>query len=213
MSPKQLATKLLGFRSSSSLLVPGQLCADLGEEAMREALSRGWIEPNHDTGFLQLSAMAGRLQEMVQLSEKACEKCGKGDCECGPKQEESQQSGVRRGYAMHHAHRHESTYGLGSNASTSGAPGSGQPARAAVPPPRPPMAPNTQQDYMVGEDVMIADEGKSYQAKIASKNPDGTYRLSFGPNRPVTQDRAYRREEMQKIRPEGEMGNKVTIER
>lgn len=197
MTAKTLATKLLGFRSSSSLMVPGQLCAELGEEAMREALDRGWIEPNYDTGYLQLSGSAGRLQEMRELAEKCCEKCKKEPCECEPcpPQEES----ASRDFIVRHAHRHESTYGLGSNAPASGAIGSGQPTRATQPPPRPPMSSNPQQqEYLVGEDVVVADEGKSYQAKVASKNPDGTYKLSFGPNRPVTQDRVYRREELQR---------------
>ncbi len=193
-------------------MVPGQLCAELGEEAMRDALDRGWIEPNHDTGYLQLSEQAGRLQEMTHLAECVCEKCHKEPCECD-KKEEAQQESSARGFIVQHAHRHESTYGLGANAPTSGAIGSGQPSRTPEQPQRQPMSANPQQDYMVGEDVVIADEGKSYQAKIAAKNQDGTYKLTFGPNRPVTQERAYRREELQRIKQAGAADNQVTVQR
>ena len=56
---------------------------------------------------------------------------------------------------------------------------------------------------MVGEDVVVADEGKTFQAKIQKTNPDGTYVLSFGANKPVNQTRFFKREEMQKLTPAG----------
>jgi hypothetical protein len=35
-------------------------------------------------------------------------------------------------------------------------------------------------DADVGDEVVVADAGKTYKAAVASKNPDGTYKLSFG---------------------------------
>lgn len=197
MSPNKLATELLQFRASTSLMVPGVLTAAIGGEAVQDAFNRGWIQPDHDTGFLRLSEQASKIQEMEAFAEAKEE---------SPKQQESKQDPNSRGIALRHAGRLNETYGIGMGATTSGSMGSGQPERPATPEPRTPMEtpPNRPgQDYMVGEDVVIADEGKSYQAKVAAKNQDGTYKLTFGPNRPVTQDRAFRREEMQRVDPRG----------
>ena len=80
---------------------------------------------------------------------------------------------------------------------------SGQPERPAAtiqPNPQPNVDANRNEDAMVGEDVIVASEGKSYQAKIKSRNTDGTYELSFGVNRPP-ENRRYRKEEIQRVQP------------
>lgn len=203
MSPKTLAHKLLQFRASTSLMVPGALAAEIGYPAVQDALQRGWIQPDHESGFLTLSPEAGKLQEMQRLTDCVCDKCGKDECVCDVP-EKKQESYDRRSLVVGHSRRMTEAYGVGLGVSTSGAPGSGQPARPATPEPQ--MAPSANRpgdEYMVGEDVVIADEGKSYQAKVASKNSDGTYKLTFGPNRPMRQDRAFRREEMQRVDPRG----------
>lgn len=115
-----------------------------------------------------------------------------------------QQESSYRSFAMGHSRRSLSeAFGVGlSSGSSLPAPGSGQTRQpGAMPPPEQPNMGNPGQDYTVGEDVIIADEGKSYQAKVSSRNPDGTYKLTFGPNRPLNQERTFRREELQRIQP------------
>lgn len=207
MSPKSLAHKLLQFRASTSLMVPGTLAAQIGYPAMQDALQRGWIQPDHESGYLTLTQQGDRLEEMRRLDETCCTVCCKEECECD-KEEKKEESFDRRAFVTAHTTRLHETYGLGTSGTSGGAPGSGQPqpsstpAQPAAPSPTTPMN-RLGQEYMVGETVVVADEGKSYQAKVAAKNQDGTYKLSFGPNRPLKQDRVFRREEMQRLDQQG----------
>jgi len=202
MSPNKLAAQLLAYSSTTSLLLPGALTSAIGSEGVQEALNRNWVRPDTDTGFLVLTDQQSVINDMRELASKAEET---------PPPPPPQPSNESRQYAMRHAHRFQEDFGIGPVSGISGAPQTGTPARPTQPnvlPTSP--APNKPgQDYMVGEDVMVADEGKSYQAKVQAANPDGTYKLSFGPNRPTQQDRMFRREELQKIQPEREGTVKV----
>jgi len=207
MSPNALASTLLKYATTTSLMVPGALVAEIGSDALQDALSRGWLRPNEDTGFLVLTDQQTQINEMRELAATP---------EGTPPP--AAQEAASRPFAMRHSSRLRETLGLGGDASGSGgAPGSGQPQGQPVGEPQHPQTPTSQfnrpgQEYMVGEDVVVADEGKSYQAKVQSKNPDGTYRLSFGPNRPLKQDRMFRREEMQRITAPGQRDNTVQVQ-
>jgi|SRR5271157_1182408 len=197
MSPNKLATQLLAYSSTTSLLLPGALTSAIGSEGVQEALSRNWIRPDTDTGFLVLTDQQSIINDMRELSGKAEE---------APPPPTPQPSSESRRAVLAHSHRLHEDFGIGPVGGDSGAPQTGQPARPAQPNVMPTTpAPNKPgQDYIVGEDVLVADEGKSYQAKVQAANPDGTYKLSFGPNRPSQQDRMFRREELQKVQPERE---------
>ena len=205
MSPNKLASELLKYSSTTSLMLPGLLTAAIGNEGVQEALNRNWVRPDTETGFLCLTDHQGHINDMRELA--ATEEVPV------PAPGPAVESASHR-YVMSHANRLHEAFGLGPTDGSSGAFGTGQPAAGNVTAPvnqtptsASPAKPG--QDYMVGEDVMVADEGKSYQAKVKSANPDGTYSLSFGPNRPPTQDRMFRKEEMQKIQPEREGTVKV----
>lgn len=201
MSPNKLAHKLLQFRSSTSLMMPGQLQAEIGSEGLQDALQRAWLVPDMETGFLSLTDQATQLHEMRELAETPDveEKTAKAP------QNES------RAAAMNHSSRlvEYLPLGLSGSDTSGGAPGSGQPERppTSTMPPTPTAPTNPSQDYAVGQDVIVASEGKAYQAKVQSKNGDGTYRLSFGPNKPTQADRAYRKQEIQTV-DKGTQGNK-----
>ena len=205
MSPKQLAAKLLEYSSTTSLMIPGPLTATLGSEAVQDALTRGWIRPDPETGFLMLTDQQTQINDMRELAASV-------ETEVKP---EAAVESASRSFVMNHSRRLHETLGLGGDTSGSGgAPGSGQPQGQPAAQPQQQQTPTSPaarpgQDYMVGEDVMVADEGKSYQAKVQKANPDGTYVLSFGPNRPTQQNRMFRREEMQRIQPEREGTVKV----
>jgi hypothetical protein len=185
-------------------MVPGAITAEIGSEAVQDALNRGWVRPDAETGFLCLTDQHSQLIEMRELA---------GHPEPADKKVKETVESASRSFVMNHSVRNVTEafgVGLASGTSGIGAPGSGQ-TRGVAPAltPTSPQANKPGQDYIVGEDVMIADEGKSYQAKVQSKNPDGTYKLSFGPNRPTKQDRMFRREEMQRIQAEREGTVKV----
>lgn len=201
MSPNVLAARILGYTGTTSLIAPGALIADLGADAVQDAISRGWLRPDLDTGnYLTVTNQQSQINEMRELASKPENKA------------QVQQESVSRSFVLSHSGRNlAEAFGVGmtSGASVS-APGSGQTRMpGTMQPPEQPGMGTPGQDYTVGEDVVIADEGKSYQAKISTKNPDGTYKLTFGPNRPLNQERAFRREEMQRIQPEREGTVKV----
>jgi len=206
MNAKQLATAILQYRNSSSLVIPGTMRADVGPEAMQDALDRRWVEPDHDSGYLKLSSQQSKIEEMRALAEGKCETCSCDPCKCCEKcckhpcvcdKSESQDS---RPFMTAHLARHQVE---AFNAPA--AYGSGQPQKPVGPVVQPAAqpasaGPNRSEDPMVGEDVVIADEGRSYSAKVSEKNPDGTFKLSFGPNRPA-RERTFRKEEIQRVKP------------
>lgn len=204
MSPKALASKILNFRNSVSLMMPSQLAAEIGPIGLQDAMQRGWLHPDMDQGYLRLTENIGLLQEMQALAETKCKNCEKDECPgCDAAPVPAQESAAHAPAMLHATRRMHETYGLGTASSGGGAPGSGQPARPATPAPNPApaqLASNpAQQDYAVGDDVVIAEEGKTYQAKVGQRNPDGTYVLSFGPNRPANSTSAFKRERMQRV--------------
>lgn len=201
MSQKTIASALLRFANTTSLMMPGALIAEIGHDALREALSLGWLRPSEDTGLLMLTDQQSQLNTLREIA-------------AAPEQETAvaaQPESASRAFAMNHSRRLHETLGLGADTSASGgAPGSGQPQHGTTmqtptsPPPPPNPAPSKPgQNYIVGEDVVVADEGKTYQAKVQKTNPDGTYVLSFGANKPVNQTRFFKREEMQRLTPAG----------
>lgn len=207
MTAKQLATKVLQYRGSSSLIVPGTLYADIGPEAMQDALNRRWVEADTETGYLRLSMAQGTIEEMQRLAEnkcekcscdpcECCEKCGKHPCEC-PKGE----SLDPRTLLTAHTQRTVFEY------TVPPAYGSGQPEKGQGPVVQ--MDPSLQNDpnrnapFAGGEEVLWTDENKNtYQAKVKTVNRDGTYELSFGPNKP-SQQRFVRKEELTRFKKPG----------
>jgi hypothetical protein len=200
MNTKQLASKILQHRGSSSLIIPGNLVAEIGNEGLKEALDRRWVEPDQETGYLRMSLQQSVIEQMREIAEGKCDTCKCDPCECCEKcckhpcccQEEG--LGARQ-FMDTHTHRHQYETFVAPPAY-----GSGQPAQAPAARVEPTTNTNRSPEPMVGEDVIIADEGKSYQAKIASKNQDGTFKLSFGPQRPA-KERMFRKEEIQRVKP------------
>jgi hypothetical protein len=210
MTTKQLAAKLIEYRTTTSLIIPGRLMGDVGNDAMKEALDRRWIEADTDSGFLRLSMNQGVIEEIQKVAEAKCADCKCDPCECCgtchkhpcecPKCED-----VRRRFTDGHVHRHLHEY------VTPPAYGSGQGERPGTGPVLQPN-PDTSRsrDLMVGQDVTVAPPGgKSYAAKVAEKLRDGTYRLSFGAERPTDDKAAYRDTELQLVSPTGRANEPV----
>jgi hypothetical protein len=53
------------------------------------------------------------------------------------------------------------------------------------------------EEAQIGDEVVVAEDGRSYAATIKSRRPDGTYELSFGQEKP-RQERNYKHEELRK---------------
>lgn len=241
-SIKSIAAVIIERRNRMShIIMPGDMQAMIGSDGVQEALRRGWIEPDYDTGALKVSSSLAIVEEIARIAECDCETCGKKECDCDcadvteneqkcavsdcenkatttalisvnnspkkrlpvcrvhadaakedqPKSKEESADPGPRNYALRHSTR----------LTEFAAPGSGQPERPVAPQApqaQPSTASNREQDYVVGTDVVVAEEGKSYVGKVGKRNSDGTYELSFGATRPAI-NRRYRKEEMQQI--------------
>jgi len=189
MTPNELAAKILNYRRASGLVMPGALTADIGPDAVGEALNRGWITPDTETGYLMITTEQTRIHEMQELAADVPEE------KPAEKAEGQAESIDPRDVALQHASRRlneVAAYGSGQAAAPP------QPATPATTPQSTnptPAADN--QKLVVGEDVTVAEEGKAYQAKVKAVRDDGTYELSFGTEKPAVA-RAYRPEELQR---------------
>lgn len=203
-STKLIAAKLLERRHRMThIVLPGDLQAQIGEDGMQIALRNTWITPDYDSGSLMVNSNLGIVQEMERIAEGDCDICGK-DCKCKDK-DTDEKTDSKKPWESMPATAPSQAHGLAVSHSQRNlydmAFGSGQPAVPAAPQVQPNIDSNRRStDHMVGEDVVVAEEGKSYQAKVKAKHPDGTYELSFGQNRPASV-RNYRKEEIQGVQP------------
>jgi hypothetical protein len=72
MTIQEIAIKILDRRNNASPIVMiGEMNQILGDEGFSEAMRRGWIIADHDTGHLQVSNLQARIEEMREISEYA----------------------------------------------------------------------------------------------------------------------------------------------
>lgn len=196
ITTKEIASTLLERRSRlTHIIMPGDILGQLGPEGVQEALRRTWLESGYDTGALKVTGNMGLIADMeriAELTEGVCPRCNNTTCKCTPEPSADVTNGRR--FALEHSNRLNEIAAFGTGQTD-------KPVAPITPASRPDIEANRSEDHFVGEDVIIAEEGKAYPGKVQSKNSDGTYKLSFGPNRPINSSRAYRKEEMQKVEP------------
>jgi hypothetical protein len=176
MKTPELAQALLNRRNRMNpVVMPGELHAEVGAEGMQEALQRRWLVPSFDSGHLMVSTDMAVVEEMRAEADKKDDKKKEDEkdhkCSCGHADESSRIS-------LAHAHR---------NINELLAPGTGHDNSA----PFRPKTPNTPTSTMpnkaspdVGDDVIVAEAGKTYTGKVGAKNQDGKYTVSFGNEKP-----------------------------
>lgn len=173
------------------VITTGELISSIGSDGMQEALNRNWLIPDNDTGFLMVNYNAGKLAEIAEACK--CKSCGKcdGDCDCGCQDDKPKSKTMPKGLR-------ESIY------EAWGGPGVGTAQQSGGTPmvPRPqsnsPTTPQDKNPPRVGDEVMVADDGKTYSGKVSTVGQDGRYRISFGANKPKM-DRDYGPNQMQKV--------------
>lgn len=185
MKHEQIASVLMARRNSMApVLMQGDLQQSLGSDGMAEALRLRWVQPNMDTGHLQITNNQNDVNAMRKLATESVVAPPAPD--------------AAHGIAMSHAGRRRT----GQVISEVGSPGTGNssPGFSPNPPPPPPAkptppppAPAEKSGGMgVGDNVMVAEDGKTYQGRVQSMKPDGKFVLSFGaakPQRPRDYDK------------------------
>jgi hypothetical protein len=179
----EIAALVLERRARSSpTVMQGEMRDVLGEDGFGEAINRRWLVANEDTGYLQVSSDGARLSEMEELAKTVSK----------PAVESVERDSK---YTLEHATRaslHEAYIGeIAAPATGKPAPGFA-PRTPTAPSPTAPIAPaGAQMQSAIGDDVAVVENGETYQGKIATVQPNGRYKISFGgPQKPAI-DRDY----------------------
>lgn len=141
--------------SGPAIIAPRALHESLGHDAFREALRIGWVIPDTETGALHIN-ISRRLAMEAAAKEVA--------------------QPVVESVAQ----------GLPGHEFFGGQAGRGYTVVEALPPlPGAPTLPGAaSKDAEIGDQVVVAEGGKTYSAKVQAKNADGSYKLSFGSEKP-----------------------------
>lgn len=177
---------------ASPIILPGEAIAIIGSEGLQEALDRRWLVPDHDSGYLQVTGDMARVAEITETA--AAEPVV-----------ESTIENASAGLVMEHARRdgrgviHEiaaPATGKPAPGYTPTTPTTTPAAAAAAPAAVNPTAPR-QVPANIGDDVTVAEEGRTYAGKVQSRDPQGGgVRISFGPDQRPPVDRSYRDDEI-----------------
>lgn len=174
----------------------GDLLPEIGPEGMSEAISRRWLVPDADSGFLQVTNEDAKVREMQDAIAEEATKTEKGDNEKGCSCTEAHE--ISRKHADRDRSVSEATLGLGPSR-PSGPLGSG--TSNGTPVPRPSTASSSPladraKAKGIGDDVTVVEDGKVYQGKVQAKTKEGKYKVSFGGGSKPPQERDYEETEL-----------------
>jgi hypothetical protein len=190
---KEIAQTILERRARMNpTVMQGEMLNVLGEDGLSEALSRRWLTPNFESGYLQVSghdAAVLEMQEIAAMPDPTPEPDGLGES---------------RKATLEHATRARASIMEASVLSEIAAPATGRPSPSfsapqapATPTSAPPANPNA--PYNIGDDAIVVENGKTYQGKVSS-NQGGRYKISFGGGeRPAA--REYAANEISRVAP------------
>ena len=195
MKTQEIAQTLLQRRNSMSpVVMPGEMLATIGSDAMQEALQRRWLVPSTETGFLQVSADMNKVTEMRDIAEK-CPTCGMKECKCEHKEAQTESHNLSVGHASRHPNfLHELL-----SPATGHDPEAVPPPQAAATPTAPPPPGAALKKPTIGDSVVVGEDGKVYTGTVGSVQ-GGRYKVSFGPEKPRTM-RDYAENEVKLVKP------------
>jgi hypothetical protein len=178
MNTQEIANALWTRRQQNPIVMQGELQAQLGGEGFAEAVANRWVVPDYDTGGLTVTLNAAQAQSLEAAAKATHESVSES-----------------HDLALRHSGRtlmEINAPGLGPN--------SGGAAMPRPPAPATPTTPITQQTKrpQIGDDVMVAEQGKSFTGKVQTMKPDGRYVLSFGNTKPPM-DRDYGPDELRMV--------------
>lgn len=186
MEKQEIAKVLLDRRSLNPVVMQGELSAKLGSDGMAEALRLRWVQPDYDTGHLQITNHQSTVNELRKLAQESADS--------GPGRIPATGS---HDAAVSHSNRRLNEIAAPATGKPAPSMTAEQPpAQATSTPPAPPVpgAPKDGQPS-IGDNVMVAEDGKTYQGKVQSLKPNGSYVVSFGNEKPV-RPRDYKQDEV-----------------
>lgn len=195
MNSAEVAKHILGLRNTSHVIAQGSLIAEIGREALVEALNNRWVVPD-DSGYLMVSCDHGKISEMTEVSESTVEEEIKVDDSAG--------LGLGEKLRVYHdlVGEHIDRPGRGCVSSINeiaapatggqspGMPGSNQQSNMSNPQQAQTASSATPASdsggYNVGDSVGVVENGKTYVGKVSKVDGD-KYVLSFGSQSPGVQ--------------------------
>jgi hypothetical protein len=169
MNEAEIAHKILNRQNATSpVILMGEMQHVLGTEGYELALERRWIVPSWDSGELTVSDRPGVLDEMRQLASSV---------KTAPVAE-AKTTNLYRLFSSNQNQKVilQTPEGLIEALAVGG---------------------ENDKGAEIGDEVVVAEEGKPFTAVVQSKNEDGTYVLSFGQEKPRAV-RPYAKEELRR---------------
>jgi hypothetical protein len=176
MNTKEIAQTILDRRNRMNpVVMNGEMIAALGSDGMSEALQRRWLVPNVETGHLQVSTDMQVVEELRTIADAPAPEA------------ESVQEGATHNMALDHAHRERGML------TELMAPMTGHDNSAPFRPKAPasPAAPSSTAPQAggvggpgVGDEVIVAEAGRTYTGTVGAVGTDGKFKVSFGNEKP-----------------------------
>lgn len=217
MDAKTIANILLSRQNARySFVIDGATRVRLTPEGFEYAKQHGWIELDEETQAMRICLRANKMAEIKQFSEAATADAAQTLVPTA--------AATKRDLALNHAadayklDQHEVVSESSPTTVERSAAGgefviyerctapcrefvleyNPQPTPTNVPQSMEPAHATTPGDYNVGDAVIMAEDGKTFQATVQAKQPDGSLVLSFGGNKPAKIKPSYGKNELQR---------------
>jgi hypothetical protein len=222
MTAKDIAQILLSRQNASySFILDGATRTKLTHEGFQYAMQRGWIELDEATSCMRISMRAAKLEEIKlaataevgePLSSPASSLTSVGHDLAFGHATEIEKSTSSEVVSEHAKLTPPVVITPGNESWRQFIPFEGAatashdllieygPPTAQPPQPPQPATPTAagKDDFEVGDPVIMAEDGKTYQATVQSKQADGSVVLSFGTDKPSKIKPSYARNEIQR---------------
>lgn len=191
----EIAKSILERRNRMTFaIMPGEIRNDIGPDGVSEALSRRWLVPDTESGFLCAASDLATISEMRKLAEMP------------PEQWKPDALPVAESHdlAIAHTKRGHLIVEIAAPMTGQPSPGLSSVAQPGAPQPQPIAAPSSQpnaaQPYQVGVSVATAREGARAQGVIEKLLPDGRFQVGFPPGQPKPSgDNIFSKEELSAV--------------
>jgi hypothetical protein len=183
MNTQEIAQKILERRNRMNpVVMSGEMLADIGSDGMSEALQRRWLVPSTETGHLQVSTDMAVVEEMRTVAAMPA-----------PEFQPVKESACH-GFAVSHSERERGQLTelmapmTGHDNSAPFRPQAPASPTTSAPPPGGPIAAQGAQGGQgapgIGDEVIVAENGKDFTGTIGTVGQDGKYKVTFGNLKP-----------------------------
>jgi hypothetical protein len=185
MNTKEIAQAILERRNRMNpVIMNGEMLATIGSEGMSEALQRRWLVPNTETGHLQVSTDMRVVEEMRVIADApapVAEAIQESACHNMAVSHSTRERGMLSELmAPMTGHDNSAPFRPQQPASPTG-PATSAPGAPAAPAGAGGAAAGA---AGVGDEVLVAEGGRTYTGTVGAIGQDGKYKVTFGNEKP-----------------------------